>query len=446
MELTGGQLFAIFIAVIMLSSILAAVTFTGTGSQNTGPQAPPPNDNTTVLSYEAAGVQAKVVQVFPTALILAKTPEFDAANIDAALRKIPGVLLVASSQFIGTGSDTVNFRAEIRFSSAEKMTGAIPSIKSLAEFSYAEIYPQALAEVPESIEFRNADLGLTQEYSFPNRQLQAYISGATVKGDSIAITVQAKFTGQSLSEVIAFEEIEQPSTHIAQGAFKVASLENDFFVRATSPLTQKAKLDAAKLAIEKAADSNSTIQIAQASQGTLVYFDGAQKILLEDLNTLLSGFNGVRSFTLRLDQNYVIIQHDGNGDYAQFKSSLESSFSALGLKISSVQEPIVSLQGTVVPAADKVVFLAAVGAESKKIEGGIEVLQKALVDANSVFVQDANADFAVKGGTFPAYINPAHQIGEEVNLSMLIYGTKRLGALDIQAQETGEAGAQLITQ
>ena len=103
------------------------------------------------------------------------------------------------------------------------------------------------------------------------------------------------------------------------------------------------------------------------------------------------------------------------------------------------------MQGNLSPSAGKQAFIKAVSEESEKIEGGIEILQKAYIDANSVFVSDANADFAIADGNFSAYINSEHKEGDAVTLSMLIYGTERFGVVEIQAQEA-QAGSALINQ
>ena len=442
MKLTGGQVFAIFIVVIMLGSIVSVFTF-GPAQQpaQQGPNVPAPIENTTILSYDATGVSAKVIQVFPTALLIANTTSLETLEIDTALRKVPGITLVSGSQFVDSEGAGVNFRTSLRFESAEKIPAALAAINEIPILSSVEVFPQALVTVPDSIEFKNAGLELTLGYSFPSKQLQAYVSDSTKSGDEIKITIQADFKGQSFAGSVAYEEQEPQQAYFVDGEFTISSLESDYFLRTTAPLSQMNLLESAKAEIIAASqDPAATIEIAPASNSTLIYFSSPENIFEQDLNTFLSNFTGVSSFSLQLDQNFASVNFDGNaGEYTEFRDSLRAQLDSLGFKVATITEPVVSLQGNTSASQGKQEFLDLVEASAKKNSLQIEVLQKAVIDANTIFVPDVNADFAVAQGKFQAYVNTAHKSGDSVNLSLLIFGSKKDGAVQIQAQEADTA-------
>ena len=446
MKLTGGQLFSIFIVVIMVGSIVSVFTFGDNQSQTPPSTVPPASDATTAVTYGAYGVAAEVVQVFPTAILIGTTDAENTNTVDNEIRKVTGITLVSNSQFldssIGTSS---NFRTELRFSSIDKIQKAVDAIKNIPILSNVQILRQALVSVPPNIELNNSDIDLTQNYSFPKSQLQSFILEGTEVGDDLKITIQAQFKGQNIAGVLAFEEEEQISAYRTVGIYKISSLEDEFFVRSSANLSDSQKLESAKGEILAASgDLNSDLKVVQASAATVIKFANPDNIFENDLNTFFSGFIGVKSFAFHLDQNYMVLEFDGSGDYPEFRDSLRRELDALGFGVDSIAEPMVSMQGNVSPKIGKEEFLKAVAAAEKKESIKIEALQKAAFDANSIMLPDINASFAVNEGHFNAFVKPTHAVGDDVHLTILVFGTQRLGAVQIEAQEA-DPGAQIIT-
>ena len=436
MKLTGTQVFSILIIVIMVGSIVSVFTY-GNTQPGTGAPAPPPSGTPTTLSYAASGVQAKVLQIFPSGLLIAHTTAFETADVEAELRRIPGITLVSNSQFVGSAvSGEPNFRTELRFSSAEQIQEISAAISSLPMLSSAELFPQALVSVPEGITFTNPDLGLSQEYSFQNNQIPSYVTSSAAKGAEITIAIQADFTGQSLSSVIAFEEEEQPQVYFVDAPFTISEMQNDYFIRAAAPLAKAQALESARQDILDAAqDFNAQIEIGDAASTALIYFSRPETIFEQDLNAFLSGFGGVESFSISPDLNHTSVEFGGTGDYAEFRGALEEGLNAIGFTVSSITDPVISMQGRASPSIGKQAFLKAVSDAGKDNSLEVEALQKASIDADSLFVPDANYSFAVPAGSFTAYVNPSHEADDEVSLTMLVFASKSKGVVQIEAQE-----------
>ncbi|HLC79858.1 MAG TPA: hypothetical protein VJG83_05570 [archaeon] len=438
MGFSKQQVFSLFIAVIMVGSILGIISYTDSSNSAPLPSVPSSSVAPTTITYSASAVQGSVLQVFPTAVLIAYTTESDASAIDSKLYQVEGVLSVNNSQFVSIGDPSSNFRSEIRFSSAESAREAVDSIKKINTLSNVKMYLQALIATAQEIEFSNADLGLTQKYSFANSQVQAFVNSTTQKDDNVTITIQAEFFANNLSNSVAFEEQNLTSSeqiYFAGADLQISSLENEFFLRSFVPITSNSSLESIKSEL-LTKDPSGTFEIAAASAQTKIIFADPERIFEQDINTFFAGFSGVNSFSISLDQNFALVEFDSSGDYNEFKTSLRSELDSLGFEVESIEDPQQVLQGKMEYANGKQEFLSLLNGLESKHQLEIEVLQKAIISTPYIFISDSNISIPIPSGSFEAFVKPEHSAGESVSLSILVVGSERNGASEIQAQES----------
>src|SRR3989338_6892777 len=101
MGFTKSQVMSLFIAVVMVGSILGIISYTQPGSPGNVP--PPQTTPPTILAYSASGVSAKVLEVFPAAVLLAKTTDFSADAVESKIRATPGIVSISNGQFATAG-------------------------------------------------------------------------------------------------------------------------------------------------------------------------------------------------------------------------------------------------------------------------------------------------------------------------------------------------------
>ena len=438
MGLTKQQLGAIFMAVIMFGSILGIFGLQG-NSNNNAPEGyvpdVPVNQTPTAVPYEVPTVDATVLELFPTIIIIAKSGDFELNETTSKILSIEEVISINNAQFFDSASSNENFRADIRLNSPESIQTAFDSISAIESLTNIQIFPQALVSLPESVEFRNEGLDLTQEHTFVEPQTQAYVTMNTLKGDELTVSLNASFEGSVLVSLNAFELSNSSSAsqiYFTDDSFSIASLENEFLVRGSVDYSQRELLENAKTIIEEN-NGASTIQVSPLNTSMSVYFSDSNSFFAEDLNFLLSSFEGVVSNNIAPDNSLVIVVFDPETDFDFLKTSLEEELNSFGFDVERIEEPVVSLQGTI-QAESKEALLESI--EQTNII--IEPLQKATIEADSIFIPDANTSFPLSAGSFEAFVNLERSQGDQVNLSLVIFASERNGITDIQAQEVIE--------
>ncbi len=444
------QLWSLVILVVMVGSLFAAITYDSQGGsqQNPNVPVPPVQQNTTRVSYTAKQVPVKVLQVFPTAILVGTTTEFNVANVDAELRKLPGIFGVSGSEFFEPPDKTANFRTSVKFSSSEKMPEALRAIADANILSGYNLFPSALVSIPENIEFRNDDADLNYTYKPQNRQAQVIVTMDTRKGDSLEVTLNADFQGQRLAAMSGLIERNldsAPKFSAVNNAFTISSLEDVFSLEGKS-----SKLDAPALGIVKGffsggTDYNSSLEVKDKTEETKLFFTEPEKVFEQDLNAFLTGYAGVDFFEIRLDQNLVAIKVAEAQDYKAFVQVLSEELGKLGFNVKSVEDPETGISGLVtVLNGGREKFLADLAEKEKEIGIKFTVFQKARFDTNSIFIEDQNAHYALSSGYFNALVNPVHSAGDDVNLSVVLTGNSRVGVMQIlDSHEEGTEGSPL---
>ncbi|MCR4335334.1 MAG: hypothetical protein NUV57_02235 [archaeon] len=440
MGLTKNQLGAIFLAIVMFGSVLGL--FASQDNTNNSNNIPPEgyvpdvpiNQTPTTIAYEVPQIQATVIDLFPTVVLLAKSGDFELSETTSKILAIKEVVSVNNPQFFDDSARNENFRADLRIDSPEAIRTAFESINAIESLTNVQIFPQALVSIPETVEFRNEDLDLTQEYTFTEPQAQAYVTMDTLKGDDLIVSLNASFEGQNLVSLTAFElrnNSSSPQIYFTEDSFPIDSVENEFFVKASADYSKKAVLENAKTILEENNNAEtSTIQVSPLSTSINVYFSDANSFFPEDLNFFLSSFDGAVSSSIASDNSFAVVEFNPGTDFGSFKDSLEEGLNSFGFEVDRIEEPKVSLQGTI-QAESKEALLASI----TQTNIDIEPLQKAIIKADSIFILDANTSFSLSSGSFEAFVNLEKIQGETVNLSLVVFANERSGITDVQAQE-----------
>jgi hypothetical protein len=293
----------------------------------------------------------------------------------------------------------------------------------------------SIVRVPDKIELKNETLGITQEYQFKGSQVQALVNPETRKGDLIEISLNTEFAGQQLISSYAVETSnvdarEQIFSLVQKSA--ISRLENEYLINSESSPKKMNELEKAKLELAKL-DENSNLKVYPQSLNFTIFFSEPEKISANDLHFYLSGHQSISSFTLQLDSNKAIVTAKDE-NISQFAEKLKEGLEAFGFKISSIQEPKVFLEGTI-SNTDNEKILKTINSTEKNHGLKFIVFRKAKIDANSIYVPDANYEFMIPEGYFNAYVKPTHKNGDEIEMNTLVIASKRKGIRLIQAQE-----------
>jgi len=446
MGFSRKQAWALFMAVLMVGSILGIVGLSGQNDQDNLSNVPPelPSASPTAVTYEAS-VPATVVELFPIAVLVAKSSDFELTTANEKLLAIPEVVTLTNSQFLDNQPTSENYRAEIRFTSPEDIEIALEAINQIDAFSGVSMFPQALVSIPSIVEFQNTGLDIALEHSFDDPKSQAYVTVGTQKHDELLVSLNATFQGQELVNLLGFEEqnlTSSPQIYFLEESFPISSFENEFLVRTTSSLPERENLESVKTFLEENNNvDSSTIQVSQVSNSLNVSFSDPSSFFEQDLNTALSSFEGVENFSIAPDSSAVIIYINQDVEYPSFKSSLEEELNSLGFDVASITDPVITLQGNI-SSESKEKFLESISSASEQYSIELDYSQKAIIQTDSLFIPDANTSFPLNDGSFPAFVKPDREVGNEVNLSMIVFASTRDGITDVQAQEIDETAIE----
>ncbi len=431
LKITKEQFVALLVALLMVGSIFALMQYQD--EYKPPPQPPSNNQKPTTIKYSASNIKSKVIDIFPRIRLGAKTSESEVSSIDKALLSTGKVLRVENSQFSGQNGEY--YIADLRLQSTSQIEELMEEIKQLPFLQDLEFMKYSLVNLPQKIELKNETLGLTQEYQFKGSQIQALVTPETQKGDLIEISLQTEFAGQQLVSAYAVEtsnlDAKEEIFSLIQKS-TISSLENEYLINSESTPKKINDLEKAKLELAKL-DENSNLKVYPQSLNFTILFSEPEKISINDLNFYLSGHQSISSFTLQLDSNKAIVTAKDE-NINQFAEKLKEELEAFGFKISSIKEPKVFLEGTI-SNSDSEKILKTINSTEKNYELKFTVFRKAKIEANSIYVPDANYDFTIREGYFNAYVKPIHKNGDEIEMNMLIIASKRNGIRLIQAQE-----------
>ena len=428
------QLWALFISILMVGSILGVMSLSGDDS-TTNPDAPPiVTDAPTTISYSATGVESKVIQLFSTGIMVAQTSAFSSQDVDKELLKVDGIVS-SQSMFLDEGNSV---RSDIRVSSPDKFQSVLEQMKKLSTISEVQFYPKALVQLPEEIELTNDDLNLNLNYKFVSRQTEAVVTTATLQGDEILISIEGDFQKDLLvgkAFVIEVNNITaSPEYYSATGEFEVASLDNSFLLSATALLSERQNIDSLLQELNELDENNSIAEMPVYNELLVMFVDSAS-FEEQDLNNFLTDFN-VDAFTLYTDYNAVSVSFSEETNFVEFRDALKEGLNSNGFEIKELKEPNVSISGNI--NTNQEIINSKILEFSEKNFESLNLKQKVTFDSNSIYVADENKSFPLEAGFFEANLAPKYTEGEKVNLSMQLVVQRGKIVDTIGVEETKE--------
>ncbi|MDO8538060.1 MAG: hypothetical protein Q7S21_04200 [archaeon] len=333
-----NQIFIAFIILAMLGSTVAFAFFFTDSSQQPPTNTIPDNTLPTTIAYSAQDVPVKVYEVFPRMIITATTSEGEIAKINSAIAKTSGIQSFNRTEYKQDSANpsqllyiaeffySPDFSASDVFNSLQENTqGILSNIQSIS---------LALVQVPKTVTFSNADLNDSIDYTFSDQLTQAYVSIDTIKDDELLVSIDAKFAGKELVEIVSFEasnlsnQLEQKAE---TGTFALTSLENRLIVTSSVNYSDYSSQDMLEQDFNSLEDINELQASISDKIPTLkVAFNfNAAQLLIQDLNFALSSNPNIIRLDLTLDKDDIK------------KASMEVDFNELSTNISDFKQQLI---------------------------------------------------------------------------------------------------------
>ena len=434
MEFSKKHMWSLFIVILMGGSILGVLATQGDDDSSNPVSAPV--QTPTVISYEANGVNAKIIQVFPSAVMLANSDDFDVGSIEAKLLKIEGIISVNNAMFVSSEQVSGgNFKADIKVSSPEKINEIVEKINDIDSVSGAVVYPTALVSIPEIISFVNSDLNLNIDYNFTKKQAQAIITPDSREGDELLVTLSALFEGKKLVQLKGFEENNLTTAvniYFADDDFEIISNGEVFKIDSEVSLSNKSNIDSAKKFFEEIEDFNSELRVLPFQNKLTILFEDFNSISKSDLNSFFSSNENILNFAI--SPTNTTVDFNSEVDFVQFKTLLENGFNSNDFLVESIKEPIVSMEG-IIETVDKEYLLEKILENEKANLISFEVMEQIRVETDSIFIPDLDKELPLEQGYFEAFIN-TNEIEESMHLYLQLYASERDGIVNVSAQTT----------
>ncbi|MEM4256916.1 MAG: hypothetical protein QXD98_01005 [Candidatus Diapherotrites archaeon] len=425
--LSKQQFWALFIAILMLGSLF----FLFPRSEQKPPQVVNPNvEGATQVNYTASGVDANVIQVFPSAIVLGKTSEAETYAIDSKIMSSNIVLSISNSEFVGD-----IYRAQVRFKSTSDFQKLQEFLSNTEELSQLGIFPQALIKLGGKTQLKNEETGITLDYEFPMNQVNAIVQLDTLKGDKIKVDLVAIFEGKQLVNALAQETSNLETAQqlvFTGGTYNVSQISDDYAFNTIAKFNEVNKLYSLISFIEekvgkervsaKVSPTNLQLKTTLESQ----YFS-------EDVNRLLSSFSDIENFTINQDTNEIVLMAKQDSNLFSLSEKVLEEFSSLGYKTGNFIGPNFSLSGEIF--GTNLEKIEDINNYAKKQSLKFEILRKVFVNAESIFSEEQNFSYKVPEGNFEAWVSPKVSKDQNVNLSIFMIASKRYGAYSVQAKE-----------
>ena len=261
------QIGAIVIIVLMVASVVGFTVFYNTPQQQPQePEVPPLQQQPTVLKFKADNVDSEVAELLPSFRIGASTAE---ASIDALDRKVSSFSGVRSVRSLFRQAEEAEFGkgliyvADIGFANDVNREAFLDYLQGLPEFSNLSTLNFALVSIPKKLELLpESGINLPKTHEFSDTIIEAFVSTGAEKGDRIKLNISITFSGNSVSEIIAFQNLEAvPELEQKQAilAATVSSLFPELLVEAIIDSAELADTNALKASFLSIADVNGAL-------------------------------------------------------------------------------------------------------------------------------------------------------------------------------------------
>ncbi len=257
------QIGAIAVIVLMVASVIGFTVFFSTPEPET-PEVPPIQQSPTVIRYKADNLDAEIVQLLPSMRIAGTTTESNIDEIDRQVSGFSGVRTVRSlfrqPDAAGLGKGLL-YVADISFSPETDRNALLSHIQGLSFLSEVNALSFALVSIPKKVVLvpEQADVNITKEHEFSDTIIEAFVRTDANTGEKIKLSLSAAFSGNVVSELVAFQSIDAfPSFEQKQAELnaQIVFLFPELFVQATVDSAELTDMNAFRQAFLSIKDVN----------------------------------------------------------------------------------------------------------------------------------------------------------------------------------------------
>lgn len=440
------NLFALFISILMVGSIVGFTAFynfpdqssgTGDGSDITQPP--------TAIDFQAEGVEASIFQMLPSMTIQAETPKTELVAVNNSVYGIDGMKRVngkfdfAPYTVLGTGFVYI---ADISFDNDLNSEYILEKLREETSLQSITGNSFALIELPQTVSMHSlsAELDLTREYTFSENISEAIVSLDSIEGDSLEVSFVATFIGEQATNLMAFEErnlTAEPIPKKAELEVEIASLEPTLLSDAALPYTM----------VDEISLLEQDINALEPVTGAELFASNPKPILFLESDANLSEveFAGLKAYLEDLNAESVLLENSPLNGSLSFSETISSQLFSekkflvgtvlQGLAISYVvveQEGLLSAEVSLVsPEASEAEGLLAQLFESRELEA--EIRQPAELALQEIFDADLNKSHIVPDANISGLLLTGHVAGETVSVEVDYWLVR--GLIDLIAAE-----------
>ncbi|MFH0955028.1 MAG: hypothetical protein V1777_02905 [Candidatus Micrarchaeota archaeon] len=450
-KLSGTQIFALAIVVIMVGSTIAFALLSNSdnGSSNpNGSTAPLSNTEGTPLTYTAV-VPAKVKSLLPSFTLVAQTSEVDIQKIDALVSAVSGIRQLSSRvQMQGQG---FVYYAEISFdgkkTTFEALTSALTEKTAgvLGSFSFVK---NGFVEIPKTVNLANQDLNVSRDYTFDTQLVPAKLDFLTLTNDSLQVQLQVSLTGSNLQSVQAFEiqnsnENTKSVSRLASVDLAVAELAPNLGLIIQADYLPDSNQDANAAFWEEKLSTVPGIQLFPVSvrpDSHLRFSVNAQLDVPAFLAFLatINPTNPVQAYTNQLPYQATIDVHSNKAEWLSYREKVLDYLQSVSVALDkAVFLPGVQIQGALKLNSDLPLVSKQTADQLKAAlwhdAQTVTVFQQATFNATEL--SDSNAVFSVPGGTIDGRVVPGTDVNNSVHV-VVQFTTRRTAVTDAVAIQT----------
>jgi len=428
------HVFSIFIAVIMVGSIVGFTAFYSFPDQDSGSgDSPPVSAKPTAIDFVAEGVEARVFQLLPSIKIQAETEETDIMAVNTSVYGIDGVRNVSGVfeqwPYTSLGNGYV-YVATISFDNSLSYEDVLESLEADTSLESVTGYSFALLELPNTVTMRSADdaLDLARDYTFTENIAEGMVEFGSLEGDDVKVSVTATFVGENATNIMAFEEenlTAEPVQKTVSLQAQVASLDKRLEFQASLPYSMADSLQSLKeeiLSLSGIVDAN-------------VYLFPPEPVLSVESDEILSeaSYSGFEAFLNDLNAEDFSLQAEPLAATVTFTDGISSTEFSQKKELITRELEGLSAQATVKEREGGIsgeVSLETAYSESqassirsllasKGLElGALDLLQPGQLHVSEIEDSESGTSYPVDSGLLDAHLLPGHDGSEVVTVEV----------------------------
>lgn len=449
----NSVIMAWIIVIIMLGSTIGFGILSGGNNSSPPVGNLPPVQEPTALSFKAES-DANVSELLPSILITADTNEVDLGKINAELASIIGVDKArnfdslfpqqpsSSNEFFLSFVSTISF--DPKLSSFEVFSKIKSDSNYLKNMQGVLI---GLVRVPSNVVFHNADLNLDKNHFFSNRLVQAYLSLNSLPNDAIAVSLDAVFKGEEISELKVFELRNNSavlSTKTVSLKSRIAELEPLLLVSSEAGFSDRFDVNELKDFIVSDDVNNAEFSFANINPVLIASVDSNFSEKENDLNSIVSSLTDLNSFSINFSENKTNIKmvffdsivsltekiidfkkklRDANFDANEFVVKQEQGFFSGKVDLNSFALAFVVSEKMKAWLSDKNI--------------APKIYQPGKISIEKILNDDTNSYFVLDFNSLNIQLLPRHHLGEEITakLNLFVQRNKVLFAQGEEAEQ-----------